>query len=127
MATAAVVTISESNFKSGIAKITFNWTTDDANGAASKTTVNKYTGEIIRLSTVPGAAPNAPTDDYDLTVSDEDGLDVLMGAGVNRDTANVEQVLGSSLGAIFESELTFAVAAAGNLKKGTAHLYIRKY
>jgi hypothetical protein len=127
MATAAVVSISESNYKSGIAKITFNWTTDSANGAASGTTVNKYTGEIIRLSTVPSAAPDVPTDNYDLTVKDEDGLDVLMGAGADRDEANSEQVLGSSLGAVFDSELTFAVAAAGNLKKGTVHLYIRKY
>jgi hypothetical protein len=122
-----VCTIKESNWKPGIAKISVAWTSDDAAGTASGSTINKYTGEIIRLITVPGLAGLAPTDNYDLVVNDSDSVDALIGAGANRDTLNTEQVIASSLGAVFDSVLTFSISNAGNAKAGSIHLYIRKY
>jgi hypothetical protein len=120
-----VCTITEFNHKPGIAKIKVAWLSDDAAGTASGQTVNAYTGELIRLVTNPGAA--APSDNYNLQVLDEDSEDAAMGAGLLRDTANTEMVLGSSLGAVFESKLTFSIANAGNAKNGVVYLYIRKY
>lgn len=96
-----------------------------ADGSASGTTTGVYTGEIIRLVTIPAVAPNAPSDNYNLTVLDEDSTDVLMGGGLTRDTANTEQVLGSSLGCVANDKLTFTLAAAGAAKGGTAIVYIR--
>ncbi len=121
------VVVTEETFGS-VKKITFAWTSENGGanaGKASKTTVNHYNGEIIRLVTVPGTGGDAPTDDYDITVTDEDSTDVLMGAGANRDTANTEQVLASSLGCVANDKLTLNVSNAGNAKKGTVHLYIR--
>ena len=96
-----------------------------ANGTASGTTTYAYSGEIIRLVTVPAAAGSAPTDDYDVVVNDEDSTDVLMGAGANRDTANTEQVLASSLGCVANDKLAFAISNAGDTKGGTVYVYIR--
>src|SRR5688500_13762736 len=69
-------------------RIVVDWTSD-TDGTGSVSISNLY-GWLVRLVTDPGAT--APTDDYDLTLVDEDSVDVLAGAGLNRDTANSEQV-----------------------------------
>jgi hypothetical protein len=123
------VTITEEIFRSSpenphpVKKITFDWTSDAA-GDATETTTNAYTGELLRFVTVPDGV-SAPTDDYDIVINDEDSTDVLIGAGANRDTANTEQVIASSLGAVANDKLTIVVSNAGNTKKGKAYLYIR--
>jgi len=112
-----------------IKKITWAWTahTDGVVAAATDgcETAGDYTGEIVRLVTVPGTVDDAPDADYDVYVRDEDGTDVLMAGGVNRHTSNTEQVLGTSLGVVCASKLTLYVSGAGASNKGTVHLYIR--
>tara|TARA_Y100000310_G_scaffold309531_1_gene353716 strand:+ start:3901 stop:4260 length:360 start_codon:yes stop_codon:yes gene_type:complete len=103
-------------------KIVFAWTSS-AGGAADATTTERYDGKIVGLTTDPGAA--APTDDYDVVITDEDGHDVLLGAGANRDTANTEHVDGDSLAAVADSVLTLAVTNAGNAKGGEAIVWVR--
>lgn len=113
MADKGTVIVTEETYGT-VKKITFDWTSGtgaDAN-LASKTTVNAYSGEIIRLITVPGAVPNAPTDNYDVVINDEDTTDVLMGAGANRDAANTEQVLASSLGCVANDKLSLSITDA---------------
>lgn len=123
---AGTVTVTEERL-GAIKKIKFAWTSGTAGegGTASGSTAHAYTGEVIRLVTVPSGGGTAPTDDYDITVTDQDSTDVLMGAGANRDTANTEQVLASSLGCVANDKLTINVSNAGDGKKGTAYLYIR--
>ena len=117
------VTITEETFNK-IKKVKFAWVSA-ADGTAAGTTTNVYTGEIIRLVTIPSGGGTAPTDDYDIVINDEDTTDVLMGAGANRDTANTEQVLASSLGCVANDKLAISVSNAGNAKAGTAIIYIR--
>ena len=113
-----------------VKKIKWAWTTDSANAAIVDSTTagevnktpGKYGGIIYRLVTNPGAT--APTDNYDVTILDDDGYDVLMGAGADRDTANTEQVLASSLGCCVDSQLRLNIASAGNSKVGEVILYI---
>lgn len=116
------VTISEENYGT-VKKIQFNWTSA-ANGVASDTTTNAYTGEVIRLVTVPNGN-NAPTDAYDVALNDADGTDVLMGAGANRANNATEQVLSSNLGCVANDKLTLMVTNAGNATKGNAYVYLR--
>jgi len=106
-------------------KVSFAWVsgTDAEVGTAGGTTTYPYSGTIERLVTDPGAT--APTDDYDVVINDEDSVDVLMGAGADRDTANTEQVNASSLGIVVGDKLTLAITNAGSAKTGTVHLYIR--
>lgn len=121
---AGTVTITEERIGT-IKKIKFSWTSGDGgeDGTASGQTTEVYSGKILGLATDPGSP--APTDNYDITVTDEDGMDVLMGGGANRDTANTEYVLSASLGAVANDKLTINIAAAGTNKKGIAYLYIR--
>ena len=121
------VTLTEEIFNS-IKKIKFDWISVSGGGdagKATKTTTGVYTGEIIRLVTDPGAAPNAPSDNYNVLVNDEDGNDVLMGAGAARDEANTEQILASSLGCVANDKLSLSINSAGNAKQGSVILYIR--
>lgn len=120
---AGVVTVVE-ELVGSVKKVSWAWTSTSG-GAADGQTVASYNGAIERLVTVPAGGGSAPTDNYDITITDEDGVDVLMGAGADRDTANTEQVNASSLGVVANDRLTLNVAAAGNAKSGTVHLYIR--
>jgi hypothetical protein len=119
---AGTVTVSEERLGS-LKKIRWEWLST-AGGAADLQTTYAYNGVIQRLVTDPDGSA-APTDDYDITITDEDGYDVLMGAGANRDTATTEQVLATSLGCVANDKLTLNVANAGSAKAGVVVLYIR--
>lgn len=51
---AGTVTITEETFGT-VKKIRFEWTSD-ATGAADATTDHVYSGEVLRLVTIPGAS-----------------------------------------------------------------------
>lgn len=131
---AQVVTITESNANYNelqkLRKVQWAWTSHTDGTIVDSTTAGqvnkstyKYTGEIVRLVTDPGSP--APTDNYDVTILDDDGYDVLMGGGANRDTANTEQVLATSLGVCIDSQLRLNIAAAGSGTKGVVIIYIK--
>jgi hypothetical protein len=124
---AASVTLTEETV-GVIKKITWAWTahTDGevAVTTANATTKKAYNGEVVRLVTVPDGT-TAPSDNYDIAIYDDDDVDVLLGAGADRDTATTEQVAASSLGVVANDKLTLYVEGAGSGGKGTVHLYIR--
>ncbi len=107
-----------------VKKITFEWTSDAA-GDATLVTTKAYNGVIERFVTVPGTGGDQPADNYDVTVEDGDGVDVLMGEGANRSDTNTEQVGRADLGVVAYSTLTLEVENAGASNTGVVHLYIR--
>lgn len=108
-----------------VTKITFDWLSDDADGTATGATATAIDGDLIGFTTIPDGGGAAPTDNYDVTVTDADGHDILLGAGLNRDTATTEHVTGASLAAAAASVLTVNVSNAGNANAGNVILYIR--
>lgn len=118
--------------KKPIRKIRLDWLSDDAAGTA-ELALGHVNGTVIAISTKPQAP--APDANYDVTVEDELGDDILEGAGVDRSAANPEKeivLLERTIGANPHAghpavcgALTFKVAGAGNAKKGTAILYFR--
>jgi hypothetical protein len=116
-----------------IRKILVDWTSDDSTGAVSGTT-RKIVGELIKGITDPHAT--APTDDYDIAITDEEGVDVLGSSFTalgNRDTANTEAryfgltdgTLNTSAFPVVCDVLTIAITSAGNSKVGQLILYYR--
>lgn len=72
-------------------EITMSWTADAAAGTVPATaTTWPINGWILKVTTNPGTT--APTDNYDITLTDRDGFDVMNGLLVDRDTANTEAV-----------------------------------
>lgn len=118
------VTITEVTHTSA-KKVSFVWVSGSGaeDGTASGTTTAAFDGDIIGLATIPSVT--APTNLYDITVTDAGGHDVLMGAGADRATATTEYVAGTSLAVAAGSKLTLNVTNAGTTKGGTCILYIR--
>ena|SRR4030042_211607 len=109
-----------------VKKIKCAWTSDSATGAVSGTTTAYFSGRFIGLITVPGTVGDQPSDNYTVTVKDDDGIDLLLGAAAaNRDQTNTEFIAEASMAGVAESKLTFAISGAGNSKKGTVYLLIR--
>ena len=83
----------------------------------------KIKGFIVRVVTNPGGT--APTDNYDLTLVDEDGVDVASGNLADRDQTNSEDWIPSDPPYI-DGELTFTIATAGDEKTGACTIYMAK-
>lgn len=121
-----------------IKKVIVDWLSDDAAGTVSGTT-KKIVGTLIKGVTDPGST--APTDNYDIVLTDEEGVDILgdcvaLSQLINRDTANSEQVyffllnrdasaLTTSAFPVVCDKITISIASAGNAKTGQLILYYR--
>ena len=122
---AGAVTITEQIY-SGVNLITFSWTSD-ASGDATGTTTSYYDGEVLAFATIPATGSGeSPSDNYDIVITDANGLDVLAGQGANRDEATTEYVTNqANLGCVANSQLSIAVSNSGNVTGGVAYLWIR--
>jgi hypothetical protein len=118
---AGTVTVEESGGVN-IRKIKFSWTCTSG-GAADKITTKSYFGEVIALVTDPDGT-DAPTDNYDITITDAEGYDVMQGAAANRHTSNTQTAVPTAKSVAFGT-LTLNVTNAGDTKKGVAILYIQ--
>ncbi len=75
----------------------------------------KFEGELLTLETNPGST--APSDNYDITLVDDEGHDVLEGVGDNRDTANTEKAaipLGTYFHPVMDGTETLTLKMSGN-------------
>lgn len=120
---AGTVTTTEERL-GNVHKITFAWTsgTGAEGGTASGATTYPYTGLVLRVVTVPDGS-DAPTDNYDITLTDAAGVDIANAQLANRDEANTEWVL-TSMGAVVGDAITINVTNAGDAKAGTCIVYI---
>lgn len=109
-----------------VKKVKCSWKADDATGAVTGTTTHPYSGRFIGLITDPAAGGVQPDDNYTVTVTDADAVDLLLGAATaNRDETNTEFILEASMAGVAMSQLTFNVSGAGNSNEGTIYLLIR--
>jgi len=88
-------------------------------------TTNLYSGVLSRIETIPDGGATAPTASYDITLKNDDGVDLLSGLGADRSaTATETKNFSDGLGVLVKSKLTLAVSAAGDAKGGTVIAYI---
>lgn len=73
-----------------VRKIVATCVADAAAATFPDTVLPPIEGRLLALATNPGATQ--PTDNYDVTVVDQHGHDVLEAVGGNRDTLNTEKV-----------------------------------
>ena len=118
------VTIADDTNIYGFQKVKFTWVSA-TDGTASGATTAKYTGAILRAVFDPDAGGTQPTDQYDITITDANGYDVLNGNGADlSNAANVYVSPIDGLGAVYGSLLTLNVSNAGEAKGGVVELYI---
>jgi hypothetical protein len=102
----------------------------DGSGTLTTGAIN---GTILRVTTNPAA--NAPTDNYDITLTDADGVDVLAGQGTDLDTANsasfcpgvafTDGTTTSVVPIVVSGPLTLNLSNAGDSNEGSLVLYVR--
>lgn len=105
---------------------TFNWTS--TSGGKVLATV-PLIGRIVRATFAPGAT--TPTDGYDVTLVDQNSVDILLGLGANALAASATTycpVLGNGTDKNQQvtvwGRCTLMILAAGSAKTGTIVLYI---
>lgn len=103
-----------------IEEIIFAWTSSGA-GAADATSTYAYNGEVMEVQIIPGAT--TPTNLYDVTVSDNNSVDMLYGQGANVSNASTTVVKGCAL--VANSKITLGVTNAGSAKDGTIIVHVR--
>lgn len=124
-----------------IRKYIYTWVshTDGAVAAATAIPNNAYvSGELVSIQTVPNAGGTAPTTLYDVTVLNEQGVDIMMGLGADRSATLPEVVFPvafvtdgettpiTGVRSIFlDDKLRIVVAAAGSGKGGKVVVTVR--
>lgn len=93
-----------------IEKITISCTGDSAAGTFPDTATKVIKGWILVAETNPGST--GPTDDYDIVLNTDSGVDVMGGAMANRDIANTERAVPALSGWVDSTKLTQVVTNA---------------
>lgn len=70
-------------------------------------------GRLDRLVLIPGSGGEQPTDQWDLTITDEDGIQIFQDTGVSNSTAEVSYPSGTNIQNVY-GLLTFLVENAGS-------------
>lgn len=118
---------------SDVVKHTFDWVSA-ADGSATLASSIAVSGRIERVVFVPSASA-APTNLYDLTLTDADGVDCLGGQGANLSASATTHVCpglplkdGTTTAdypITVDSVLTLNVTNAGDTKAGKVVVYVR--
>lgn len=120
--------------KGSVRKIVCAWTSA-SDGSVSGTV--RLVGTLVKATANPSAT--APTDDYDVTLTDDDGINLLTASQSsfeNRDTSTSEEVyflvkdtagtpLAQSVHPVVCGTVTVAITNAGDSKSGVLNLYLR--
>jgi hypothetical protein len=130
--TSTCVKVETTEAPSDMYTLTYTWIADgsgNASAATSAATSLQIAGKnIIMVVTDPGSP--APTADYDITITDANGVDVMGGSLANRHTTNTEQALpyiGTAYGPRpVSGALTLNVSSAGAAGAGTVIIYLSR-
>ena len=121
---AGTVTVTE-QIHTTVKRIYWDWLST-AGGAADLVTTLPYDGVLERAVFIPDGGGTQPTDLYDVTITDPDGVDVLAALGANlSNAATVVKKHSDGLTAVAGQLLTLNVTNAGNAKGGVVILYLR--
>lgn len=114
----------ETPLGSRVSVIKWAFTTDGSGDASEET--DELWGIVNRVITNPDGT-DTPTTLWDLTIKDEDDVDLLCGDGADRDAADSgasESIRPCPPDPGVRSKLTFTVANGGDTKKGVVKVYI---
>jgi hypothetical protein len=124
MATPQVVTITQDAIEYPIQKVSWDWLCTDL-GVVSSAASGWYCGKIVKVSLASDSGGTAPTNLYDVTIEDGDGLDVLSGEGADVTAAATVYINDpTKMLWVRSGTLTLKVAHAGDAKGGVVTLYI---
>jgi hypothetical protein len=133
LAVDSTYTITKYKHGTDFVELSLAWTTSDGGDFTAATTTTEETNFIKgRWLCQMITDPVSPTDDYDITVVDANGADLLGGAGSNRDASNsevtypiVDSTSGQRACVPVTTALTIDITSAGNSESGVIRLIFR--
>jgi hypothetical protein len=127
--TSGTVTVAVEEMRGGIRVVSYSWTCDSGGNVVA--TTNDIEGEIRRFVVNPADGASSPTDNYDLTVTDRDSIDIIGGQGANlSQSTNTNTVCTVNDGTTYMALVTrgthtITITNAGNAKSGVIRFYTR--
>lgn len=115
------IQVTSSDLGQGVTRYAVAWTSD-ASGNVSGNSFDVKGGRLYQARFLPGSGAGQPTDLYDLTLLDADGIDYLDAAGAN--LSNVNASVAANTRYMPPSTLTPTISNAGISKSGTLVLLI---
>ena len=97
--------------------------TSDANGIVTAITDYYVSGYSGRAIVIPGTGGDEPTNAFNITLKDEQGIDVLYAAGIDSSSAASAQLTATML---MNNILTVSVTGAGAANVVTLEVYFSK-
>ena len=120
-----VVTITQDSVEYPLQKIEWDWLSATG-GAVDSDAEGWYCGKIVKVSLASDSGGTAPTNAYDVTIEDEDGLDVLCGEGADVTAAATVYIHDpTKMLWVRSNVLTLKVASAGDAKGGVVTMLIQ--
>lgn len=138
MSVVGTTTVAKTNIdgSGGITKTTLSWTSD-ASGNVSGNSVPMHSGSIVVVEFVPGTGGTQPTDAYDISFLDPEGVNMFddgsgtsVGANLSNSASShkIPFIGGGSVTYVRQwlpgaTNYQLTVANAGNAKTGTVTIY----
>lgn len=113
---AGTVTQTWKQYGRDVTVVTFTCTADSVDNSYPATATNREINGFVFLVITNPDDTTAPTDDYDITLVDADGVDIMGGELVDRDNTNSEQAV-PLIDAVYGSRWVtgiFTVTPTGN-------------
>lgn len=105
----------------GLREYVFAWTSTAGGAVEDNESVEQVADRVLQVETIPSATA-APTADYDVTLEDGNGVDMLQGQGANRSASAAEGVVFDTPTIITTRAMVLKVTNAGNAKSGTVRI-----
>ena len=126
---AGTVTVAEQLHRA-VRSIRWTWVSDGSGDASGTDTEKIVLGTPMAVVFIPDTGGTTPADQYDVTILDADGADILRGQGADRaqtysDTTEQLTYGDATEPRTFDSILSLVVANAGNAKGGQIVMYFR--
>ena len=102
--------------------VTMDWTSAAGGTVSSTNTTNSLNGEVYQVEINPDASTDAPTEGYDVTLSNANSVNILYGLGANLPAATTRTVKPC---VFVDSKLSLCVTNAGDTKGGVVKIYLR--
>jgi len=126
--TSGTVTRADVTLIPGITVVTLTWVSDSSGNVVA--TLRGIAGTVKRITYKPGSGDLAPENLYDVTLTDQDGIDILTASGANLSNSTAKNYApfvgnGTSNNPLpTYGDLALAITGAGAANSGTIRLFL---
>lgn len=118
-------TVTVTRLGSSLVKVSIAWTSDGSGNVSGNTITGFPAGKLEQVQFVPGSGGVAPDANYDVTLADQYGVDLLQAGGQNL-SATISKQLIFSPQSILDAQPVLTVAGAGSANSGTIIAWVRQ-